>query len=185
MNGPVYDIYEDNVILESEQILLRPLYPADRQAIFDNIYHDQEVGRYFLVGYKETIDELNLERLIDNYRQLKLFVFAIVIKETGEVIGMINQTNNTNYYSRYIEIGYAIGSRYWNHGYTTEALKLFIDFCFRKGIYKVYCGYITENIASKRVMEKAGMEYEFTRKKEIFLHDRFWDVDYYSKENSL
>lgn len=61
------------------------------------------------------------------------------------------------------EVGYHIAKDYTCKGYATEALKTFLDYIMsEKGLYKVYGICVSENIASKRVMEKCGFikEYE-------------------------
>ena len=77
------------------------------------------------------------------------------------------------------EIGYAIGRKYWNQGYMSEALKAMIDFIFKTGVHKVVVSHLVGNNASKRVIEKCGLIYEGRRKEEIHYHEQYWDVDYY------
>ena len=58
------------------------------------------------------------------------------------------------------EIGYVLGKNYWGRGLMTEALKAVLDFCFTQaGFQKVKARYASLNLASGRVMEKAGMFY--------------------------
>ena len=58
------------------------------------------------------------------------------------------------------EIGYVLGKNYWGRGLMTEALKAVLDFCFTQaGFQKVKARYASLNLASGRVMEKAGMSY--------------------------
>ena len=54
-----------------------------------------------------------------------------------------------------------IGTPYWGNGYATEAAKALIDYCFRDlNLNRVAASYFGSNLASRRVMEKAGMTYE-------------------------
>ena len=98
--------------------------------------------------------------MIEAFRQTRKYILAIVLKESGEVIGNILQCNGTNRYMNTVEVGYAIGKKYWNKGYMSEALKAMIDLLFESGVHKVNACHIPENIASGRVMEKCGMKYE-------------------------
>ena len=173
------DFYQKQVHLETEHLVLRELRETDREDIFNNINHDKEVLKYYLDNYHEDIASFSLEKTLDWCRKAERYYLAIVLKDTGEVIGTINQCSGINRYFNNIEIGYALGSKYWNKGYGTEALKAFITFLFGKGIHKVYCGCIKENTASSKVMLKAGMKYEGTRIQEIYYHERYWDIDYY------
>ena len=178
----IEDFYQENILIVGDRIILRSLVPEDREGVFYNIYHDREVQKYYLAPYVEDFDSFTLERMIRQYHENRFVVLAIVEKSSNKVIGMINQCNQLSAYVHYIEAGYAIGSSYWNKGYATEALKLFLEYCFSRNIHKVYAGCFPENTASRRVMEKAGMTYEYTRLKEIYYRDRYWDVIYYSKE---
>jgi RimJ/RimL family protein N-acetyltransferase len=53
-------------------------------------------------------------------------IFGIIHIKKNKVIGIINEQKNKGNPEE-IELGYAIGSRYWGKGYMTEALKLAID----------------------------------------------------------
>ena len=56
-----------------------------------------------------------------------------------------------------VEVGYAIHPHFWNQGYATESLRAGIAYFFEKGFSEVYAGAFKTNLASTRVMEKAGM----------------------------
>ena len=173
------EFYDEKAVLTTERLILRPLQVEDSSAIFRNIYHDKEVLRYYLAPYKEKETDVDLSGMIERCRNKGIYVFAIVIKESGEVIGLINQFGEYDSKNNSIELGYAIGSRYWNQGYATEALQKMCRFLFSKGIAMIRCGAIKENTQSIRVMQKSGMKYECTRPDEIIHHDRSWDVEYY------
>lgn len=60
------------------------------------------------------------------------------------------------------EVGYHIGGKYTKRGYATEALKVFLPAIMEKvEIDKVYGICVSENIASKKVMEKCGFQKEY------------------------
>jgi RimJ/RimL family protein N-acetyltransferase len=55
------------------------------------------------------------------------------------------------------EIGFWIGSGYWNNGYATEACQAVLDYAFRdQGCGKVWCASLEANVACARVQEKLG-----------------------------
>ena len=173
------EFYEEGLILESYHIYLRPISLEDKEALFNNIYHDKKVLEYYLTEYREDIKDLNLEPLIEYYKNSKLYCFVIVLKQSNEVIGRIHQVSGMGRYNETVELGYAIGSKYWNNGYVTEALKLMIELMFKRGVHKVSCGAIVDNIASKEVMKKCGMLYEGTDIDDIHYHGKYHNVDYY------
>ena len=57
------------------------------------------------------------------------------------------------------DFGYAILPEYWGQGYATEALTTIIDYAFEQlNAQKIYGECDVENVASMRVMEKAGLD---------------------------
>ncbi|WP_305513296.1 GNAT family N-acetyltransferase [Methanobrevibacter sp. V14] len=58
------------------------------------------------------------------------------------------------------ELGYWIGSQYQGRGYASEASKALISRAFNQlNIKRIFATYKSENIQSKRVLEKLGFEY--------------------------
>ena len=172
--------YDPYAVIETESLLLAPLRKEDAKAIYHNINHDPEVLKYYLAPYIEKEEDASVDGTVEFCERAGRYAFAVILKETEEVIGMLNQCSAMNQYMHNIELGYAIGRKYWNQGYTTEALYAAIRFFFAKGAHKVFCQAISENTASIAVMKKCGMEYEGMKKDELWYHDRYWDtVSYY------
>ena len=172
--------FDPTVVLETERLILRRLQEDDTLAIYHNINHDKDVLKYYLATYMEDESEASVSRTLEFCNKAERYIFSMVLKETGEVIGMINQCNGMDRYFHTIEIGYAIGKKYWHKGYTAEALKAFIDLLFEKGVHKVTCKAIPENTDSIAVMKKCGMIYEGRQIEDIYYHDCYWDsVAYY------
>ena len=58
------------------------------------------------------------------------------------------------------EPGYCIGRKWWNKGFTTEALRAVVAYWFTRTDSRwLACGHAASNPASGRVMEKAGFVY--------------------------
>ena len=130
------DYYEKDIVLKTDRLILRPLKTEDRPDIHHNIYHDKEVQRYYLAPYIEKEEDVDLAGMINRCRERRIYVFAIVLKRTSDVIGMINQCDSADENDRSVELAYAIGGSYWNQGYMTEALTEMMRFLFNKGIRK-------------------------------------------------
>ena len=59
------------------------------------------------------------------------------------------------------ELGYVLARSHWSRGYMTEVVKAVIGCALSQpGIYRVWSVCDIENVASARVMEKAGMTKE-------------------------
>ena len=79
------------------------------------------------------------------------------------------------------EIGYWVGVRYWGAGYATEATRALIAYAFDElGLNRVFAFHLSTNPASGRVMEKAGMRFEGTRRQHTRKGDAFLDSRVYA-----
>ena len=159
--------------VETERLIIDRIRESDREDYFLNISHDRKVLETFICRYAETADEVDMSSYVSNDK-----MFAIRMKETGRLIGIIlyfDEQDNS------CEIGYGVGSRYWNRGYATEAVKSFIAYCFDElGFHTVYASFFTGNDASRRVMEKCGMKFLRFSEKELEYMGVERDLTYYS-----
>ncbi len=86
-------------------------------------------------------------------------VFAMIWKETGELIGEISL--NYRDAKGVAELGYWVGEPFWNQGVATEAIAAVLDFGFEKlGLHTVFATCYPANKASQKVLTKNGMAEE-------------------------
>ena len=58
------------------------------------------------------------------------------------------------------EVGYLLSRRFWGRGYTTEGARAALQFGFERFELEQIIGLVhPENIASQRVLEKAGLKF--------------------------
>lgn len=163
-----------NVNIATNRLLINRLSSFDKEDYFINISHDKEVLKTFICTYVENINDFDFSKYLNRED-----IFAIRLKN-NKLIGIISVFNN-DYDS--IEIGYGIGSKHWNNGYVTEAIKAFIDFVFLNTECKtIFASFFPENIASRRVMEKVNMKYSHTSEKELEYQGVWRDLVYYKIE---
>lgn len=75
------------------------------------------------------------------------------------------------------EVGYWLGVPYWRKGYTPEALALLCHFCFKHlGAAVLTSSAFVGNMASRRVMEKNGFQFEGTLRRQIFKDNKWIDL---------
>ena len=158
--------------METDRLIIDPVREADREDYFHNISHDRKVLETFICRYAEKLEEFDFSAYPGSED-----LFAIRLKETGRLIGIILYFNEEG---GSCEIGYGIGSGYWGRGYATEAVKRFIGYCFGKGFHTVRASFFTGNDASRRVMEKCGMEFSRFAEKELVYLGIERDLTYYS-----
>ena len=129
------------------------------------------------IPYGVTMPTLSSQEIIslwlEQYKKPERINFAIVLKETKELIGGIDVVG-------YLEgppvIGYVLSRKYWNHGYMSEACKKVIELLFDLGHEKIIIDAVKENVASNKVIEKCGGIYEktvFEPDREVNL-ERYW-----------
>ena len=158
--------------METERLIIDPIKETDKEDYFINISHDKKVLETFICQYAGTLEELDFSSYPG-----KQGLFAIRLKETGRLIGIILHFDEEE---DSCEIGYGIGSEFWNKGYATEAVGRFLEYLFQeKGMHTVYASFFTGNDASRRVMEKCGMSYSHFSEKELSYLDIPRDLTYY------
>ena len=82
---------------------------------------------------------------------------------------------------RVAEIGYVISKEYWGKGMTTEAVKEVVKFGFdQMDLVRIQAQCFTENQASARVLEKAGMVCEGILRKAMYIKGKHRDLKMYS-----
>lgn len=107
--------------------------------------------------------------------------FAFAITADGKVIGSIGVFRQGNIHRQTAELGYYIAEEYWGKGLMTEAVKQICKYVFEKSdIIRIYAEPFAYNIASCRVLEKAGFEYEGTLRKNAVKNGKIIDMKMYS-----
>ena len=145
--------------LETERLRLRELKIEDAEEVFKNWTSDDDVSKYVRWCTHKNVEETKgyLKQEIKRCSEGNYFTWGIVIKETNELIGAISAFPSED--ERY-EIGYNISKKHWNNGYTTEALKKVLEYLTNEiGIYRYICAHNVLNVASGKVMMKAGFKY--------------------------
>jgi len=148
--------------LETENLLLRKLTINDTPNYFKHITSDPDI--MWVWGVHNTIDKTYewIEKIIKNYEKINEYEWGIELKENKEVIGSICIVK-TNEEIKSGSLGYQISKHYRNKGYMTEALVCVLNYLINKiGYNRIEGGHSSDNPASGRVMEKAGMKYEGT-----------------------
>ena len=107
------------------------------------------------------------------------FAFAITIDNM--VIGSIGIFRQGNIHRQTAELGYYIAEEYWGKGIMTEAVKQICEYVFANSdIIRIYAEPFAYNIASCRVLEKAGFQYEGTLRSNAVKNSKVIDMKMYS-----
>ncbi len=172
--------------LATERLTLRRFEIEDAENMFYNWANDPEVTKYLTWPAHENVEvtESVLKEWIAAYDDTKNYQWAIELNDLEQPIGSIGAVK-VDEQTETIELGYCIGQKFWNKGYTTEALTEVIRFFIAEvGAGRVCANHDTNNPNSGKVMLAAGMEYEGTLRKAGYNNQGICDISIYSKIRS-
>ena len=107
--------------------------------------------------------------------------FAFAITVDNKVVGSIGVFRQENIHRQTAELGYYIVEEYWGKGIMTEAVKQICKYVFDKSdIVRIYAEPFEYNVASCRVLEKAGFQYEGTLRSNAVKNGKVIDMKMYS-----
>ena len=176
------DSYEE---LETQRLILRKIVDADALNLYNNIYNNYDYYKYYYQLPFENFDDYKklVEKYKDYYSNGNYFRWGIVIKETNEIIGII-QLHSREYLNNNIQIGYIIGYNYNGFGYAKEAVSKVIDFAFNKiNIHRIDAMIVEENKSSIKLVESIGMRLEHIREDGYKIGDKYYNQKIYKMIN--
>lgn len=137
--------------LETDRLLLRGFAPSDLDALAAT-FADPDVMQYIKGGVRsrERV-AANIAEYAAEWAEHGCGVWAVVAKSSGLLLGMCG-------FVEPVELGYILGRAAWGQGIATEAARACLCYGFEQLPYdQVAAGALSENLASRRVLEKLGM----------------------------
>lgn len=144
------------MVLNTKRLLLRYFSKSDAMEAHELFCDDEAmrlVGMYpFFTRFEET--EVRINKWIMAKRH-----FAIILKETGTLIGyiVINPDSEENKEDTR-ELGFALISRYRGQGYMKEAVNAVLKDLTGNNITYVWACCFRENVASAKLIRSLGFE---------------------------
>ncbi|MEM0998146.1 MAG: GNAT family protein [Bacteroidota bacterium] len=131
MSDTSTDLFSPTLVLESDLVRLRPIYPGDISAYRDLVF-EPSIWTYFT---SEITTEADLQFwVMDAITQRSVrqrAAFAIIKKESGEIAGS-SSFGNYSAPDRRVEIGWSwIHPRFQRTGINRQAKFLLLEFAFR------------------------------------------------------
>ena len=153
-------------VLRTERLILRPITPEDAESVY-RWMGDPEVCKYerwsphpnsgYSYGYIQAV-----------YRYESATAYQWGVECNGGLIGSVSIVGVDDFDHK-ATLGYCIARAFWSQGYATEAVKAVLAFMFQEvGLNRIEASHSVQNIASGRVLEKAGM------KREGFAKEYYW-----------
>lgn len=154
--------HKGTVALTTARLTLRRFVMEDAEAMYRTWASDPVVTQYLTwephgdVGVTKQV----LGAWINEYPNEGYYNWGIEFE--GRLIGGISIVLASQQ-NEWAEVGYCIGRAYWGRGIVTEALGRVLAFLFAEiGVHRVYLQHDVDNLASGRVMQKNGLQYEGT-----------------------
>jgi [ribosomal protein S5]-alanine N-acetyltransferase len=169
-------------VVETDRLQLRPFVLSDAVMV-QTLAGAAEVAATTLNiphPYPEGAAESWIGGLSERARTGIGFAWAITDRSEGILMGAISIGVHPHHQRG--EIGYWLGSQFWNHGYMTEAATAVVGHGFRElGLHRVEASILPRNGASIRVAEKAGLLQEGMLRGYVLKGSVFEDVAIYGR----
>jgi ribosomal-protein-alanine N-acetyltransferase len=141
------------------RLCLRQFKKEDLEA-YARIMGDYEVGRWFPKGTGYTCEEAkrSLDGILEHWSKHDFGIWAITDMEKRVLLGrcglnLITETSE-------VEVDFVLARDSWGKGYATEAAKAALAYGFETiKLDRIIALVKPENAASRRVIEKIGMQY--------------------------
>jgi RimJ/RimL family protein N-acetyltransferase len=152
------------MIIETERLILRPFVESDAADVYEYL-HEPAVNCFVsmkLNSLDEAVEEMK-KRVGE-----KEYYFAIVLKDSGKVIGEIDaypeageQHADENDPKDTFSPCWMLNLNYTGKGYAYEAAHAFFDYLFNeKGARRIYAYTEDYNTSSQHLCERLGMRRE-------------------------
>jgi RimJ/RimL family protein N-acetyltransferase len=149
-----------------EQILtnrlrLRPPVLEDAEQIFARYGQDPAVAKYLHWTPHRSIDETLafLRRITDDNTSGRSSGYLIFNRESNTLLGSVGGTIE----GHRVQFGYCLARDAWGCGFATEGAQAFVNAMLAEpAILRIQAFCDVENVASARVLEKAGLTREGT-----------------------
>lgn len=161
------------VELRTERLILRRYCPEDAPALYKEFGMDPAMVQYSGWNPYETLEmaQETVCRYIAGYEDERFYGWVMDFE--GVLLGTIGAYD---YKNGCIEVGFSVVKACWGRGYATEALKVVLEYLTQnEGISCVTAWCASDNIGSRRALEKAGMKIVSTEKGGLAVGDRVYD----------
>lgn len=145
------------MILETNRLVLREMTQEDFPALAKILMDEDVMYAYEGAFTKEEVQDW-LDRQIVRYQEYGFGLWAVVLKETGVMIGQCGVTMQDYNDGKIMEVGYLFQKEYWHQGYASEAAIACKEYAFDKlGATEIYSIIRDTNRASQNVAKRNGM----------------------------
>jgi GrpB-like predicted nucleotidyltransferase (UPF0157 family)/predicted acetyltransferase len=152
-----------SIFLETKRLVLRTTQLSD----LDNLIalrSDPDVMKYIGNGSTQTKEQVEsfLKNAIPYQEKYGLGFCSVFEKESGDFVGQGGLFHfKSDETQSEIEVAYRLHKKFWGRGYATELTKALIRWGFEHlPVNKLLAAAHPDNIASQKVLKKAGLDYK-------------------------
>lgn len=169
--------------LWTEHLVLRRYRPDDAEQLYEYLGKDPEMYKYSGWNPYATLEmaQETVKRFIESYGDEHSYSWVMDANGDDVVAGTIGAYDyesrfDNNCDSDRIEVGFSIVPGWQGRGYATEALKKVLEYLTEnEGISCVTAWCAAENIASRKVLEKSGMNLVRTETQGLIVGGKTYD----------
>ncbi len=162
----------------SNQITLRPYRITDIPDMVEGLnsrkIYDSTLKIPF--PYKKADAERFLKMVFEQEELHQICHNWAIVKDRKQVIGSIGLQLKYGLEAHKDEIGYWLAEPFWGQGIMTQVVRIFCDYCFEnRELSRIEAIVFAQNVASTRVLEKAGFDFEGRLRKYLIKNGRYID----------
>ena len=145
------------MIIETDRLCLREMVQSDFTALC-RVLKDKDVMYAYEHAFSDDEVQAWLDRQLERYCKYGFGLWAVIAKESGEMVGQCGLTMQPYGDKEVLEIGYLFEKAHWHKGYAIEAATACKNYAAQVlGAKEVYSIIRDTNVASQRVAERNGM----------------------------
>ena len=147
------------MILETTRLLLREMTPNDFAALYA-VLGDTDITEHYPYTFDEARVKNWIVRNMERYQKDGFGLWAVILKETGEMIGDCGITLQNIHGQMLPEVGYHIRKDHQRRGFASEAAAACIRWAFENHDFPAVYSYMKyTNIPSQKTAMKNGMHF--------------------------
>lgn len=159
---------------------LRPPCPDDLESLVRHA-NNPHLARWLVDAFPQPYTEAHgrefLQRSISDRSER---VFAIEVE--GQLAGVLGLRPGQHERRFVSGLGYWLAEPFWGRGITSEAVRVATDFLLHDlGFVRIESDVYEPNVASARVLEKAGFALESRKRQAVIKHGRVLDCLHFAK----
>jgi RimJ/RimL family protein N-acetyltransferase len=164
-------------LLEGKKVNLKVMEKEDLPLFLEWVNKPEVSGEY---NPLHQMSKTEAEKVFENPSDIKSF---IIEKKDGGKIGFIAHFHvlHMGTGTKQLEVGYTLVPSERGKGYGTEALEIMVDYLFlSRDMMRIQAQTDQRNVASQKILEKAGFKREGTLRNNFFMRGEWTDDHMYS-----